>query len=778
MGKPLSEKQVNSSQNSQNTTNSREKLLGASKKIAKKKKEVSLDLETNQEEGLGSLKLQQQQKKETSKEIIQRRQNLYDREEDEEIEEEYNIEDAKLAKNSNQDKISDIIVGLLLKNKINSKNAFEVPVVNVLELSDFKNINTDFAWKKLSSTLDAGARIYGYRVDSLHSDTYKIRGGLNRSEVQDIKDANKVNDLEDPLEKDEEIEKKLQKKKFKGGESTLEKNLANINATKYDLEFDIDPLFQKTSAKFDDSGAKGLLMNAIGIDSDVSILLDSSKQQQLWKRRKQKKAIYGEIASLNSGNPTNYESIFKCQLCPEMTNLALDMRNNSKQIFDVSRIRENRRTNFLISTNSEISMQNKLINEIEEGEREIMQEIDAAILNQVDDYLEPLEKEQILLQDNPASFNAANLSNSFNHNLITTNPHGDDDYNDQIIPEQDDIPLEDIYNEKNTLNFDKFNSIEEEHDNTITALIGGGAATLNTSMNSQSIKPLNFLNLEDKLQTIGFGKEYMNGSSIKNWMQPDAWKLPKKQNIKIRIQDLLPELNIFRSKKLKPKGECEIDFDITNEEDFDKVIDPDPINVEKQKSSYSQEIGMLPKDYHISKQLLSSFGFKDPATIFHRSRLGSELDEDDLNNDTIDYYDYNNCDNRIMPVNTHVPSTMSKVLNEIAEKQAIKAKNQMPIKELKTKLWDKLEKKIPMTSGIEHNQNDSLFIQKRVEVEEEEIHFSDVYDQLPDLIGLQNRSRVSLQTCFVTILHLANEKTLRFERTQREGDFKISRDQH
>ena len=27
----------------------------------------------------------------------------------------------------------------------------------------------DAAWKKLSTTLDAGAKIYGYRVDSLHN---------------------------------------------------------------------------------------------------------------------------------------------------------------------------------------------------------------------------------------------------------------------------------------------------------------------------------------------------------------------------------------------------------------------------------------------------------------------------------------------------------------------------------------------------------------------------------------------------------------------------------
>jgi len=49
------------------------------------------------------------------------------------------------------------------------------------------------------------------------------------------------------------------------GEGTLEKHLHNIDTNKYDLEFDIDPLFQKTSAKFDEGGAKGLLLNNLSV---------------------------------------------------------------------------------------------------------------------------------------------------------------------------------------------------------------------------------------------------------------------------------------------------------------------------------------------------------------------------------------------------------------------------------------------------------------------------------------------------------------------------------
>ena len=41
----------------------------------------------------------------------------------------------------------------------------------------------DSSWKKLSQTLDAGAKIYGFRVDSVHNETYKVLGGLNRTEL-------------------------------------------------------------------------------------------------------------------------------------------------------------------------------------------------------------------------------------------------------------------------------------------------------------------------------------------------------------------------------------------------------------------------------------------------------------------------------------------------------------------------------------------------------------------------------------------------------------------
>ena len=49
------------------------------------------------------------------------------------------------------------------------------------------------------------------------------------------------------------------------GERTLEKNAKNLDTVHYDMEFDIDPLFKKTSKKFDEAGASGLLLNTITV---------------------------------------------------------------------------------------------------------------------------------------------------------------------------------------------------------------------------------------------------------------------------------------------------------------------------------------------------------------------------------------------------------------------------------------------------------------------------------------------------------------------------------
>ena len=54
--------------------------------------------------------------------------------------------------------------------------------------------------------------------------------------------------------------------------------LANINISKLDAAYDIDPLFHKLSQKFDEGGAKGLLLVNLGVAQDgCRIILDSKE---------------------------------------------------------------------------------------------------------------------------------------------------------------------------------------------------------------------------------------------------------------------------------------------------------------------------------------------------------------------------------------------------------------------------------------------------------------------------------------------------------------------
>jgi condensin complex subunit 2 len=60
------------------------------------------------------------------------------------------------------------------------------------------------------------------------------------------------------------------------GVNTLESNPANLKSKKIDMEFNVDPLFWKTSAAFDEGGARGLLLNHLNVYNGCEIIFDSS----------------------------------------------------------------------------------------------------------------------------------------------------------------------------------------------------------------------------------------------------------------------------------------------------------------------------------------------------------------------------------------------------------------------------------------------------------------------------------------------------------------------
>ena len=132
--------------------------------------------------------------------------------------------------------------------------------------------NEESAWQRASASLDATAKIYGYRVDSVHTETFKFLGGLNRNK----KDLN-AKEENDELGQDNDVSKK--KEKVKRGVNTLETNIRKLNLDKYDIDSEVDPLFSVMTSKFNESTARGLLLNTIPLDENINYILESKKSE-------------------------------------------------------------------------------------------------------------------------------------------------------------------------------------------------------------------------------------------------------------------------------------------------------------------------------------------------------------------------------------------------------------------------------------------------------------------------------------------------------------------
>ncbi|KAJ8557253.1 hypothetical protein K7X08_002878 [Anisodus acutangulus] len=166
-------------------------------------------------------------------------------------------------------------IKLASENKINQKNTWELGLIDhlceIVKVEQENDFETNF--QKASCTLEAGVKIYSMRVDSVHSEAYKVLGGINRvgnGNEQDpaVEDANAENDQEEGHTRKEQ-ERKLSPL------STLESSFDSLNVKKFDAAFAVDPLYHQTSAQFDEGGAKGLLLNNLGIYGNCRVLFDS-----------------------------------------------------------------------------------------------------------------------------------------------------------------------------------------------------------------------------------------------------------------------------------------------------------------------------------------------------------------------------------------------------------------------------------------------------------------------------------------------------------------------
>lgn len=179
-------------------------------------------------------------------------------------------------------------IKLATANKITAKNTWELQLIDhmtdVLNTDEQANASSTYNFPKACGTLEASIMIYSSRVDDVHKETYKVLGGLsygNNGRIEEEEEG-----------EDGEVDENGRKKKkgiSKRGLSTLDPAPSkNLNMKSLDTDVEIDPLFQKTTAAFDEGGAKGLLLNNLATYGWGGMLVLDSQETKLFSQDQSK----------------------------------------------------------------------------------------------------------------------------------------------------------------------------------------------------------------------------------------------------------------------------------------------------------------------------------------------------------------------------------------------------------------------------------------------------------------------------------------------------------
>ncbi|XP_069773870.1 condensin complex subunit 2 isoform X2 [Narcine bancroftii] len=177
--------------------------------------------------------------------------------------------EAKLSNNQISEHYSTCIK-LCSENKITTKNAFGLHLIDYMAdlLKEKESELTSF--KMAAGTLDASTKIYAVRVDAVHTDVFRILGGLGKNPDEPGAEANPGSD--------EAVHVKGSQKQRKNKQSykTIEQNLRNITYDLNDMKCETDPMFQKAASLFDECSTVGVFMvNLQTYGHSAQLLFDS-----------------------------------------------------------------------------------------------------------------------------------------------------------------------------------------------------------------------------------------------------------------------------------------------------------------------------------------------------------------------------------------------------------------------------------------------------------------------------------------------------------------------
>ena len=659
---------------------------------------------------------------------------------------------------------ADKAIELMRYNKINAKNAFDINVDFIESLSNILNKNEEAAWQKASASLDVSAKVYGYRVDSVHSETYKFLGGLNRNKKGE--EIEKENGEE---EKEKEEEKK--NVKVRRGQNTLETNMNKLNLTKYDLNTEVDPLFSYMTSKFNESSASGLLLNTIPLDERLNYILESKKEEEKSKNISENKNENNNLDNKNNDIGQNKNEEIK------------DMDVNSEDSYENLRTKKIKKDNFFLNGI------NNIIDENEEFNKpiicsETMDEIPQDIKTVLDDFksLNPVDQFiQEKICPELSYFKTSRELNEGENN--TTNElflkYFKDEINNAEKKKATDVQgiQEEPENiDSDHMDMDNMPDLEQNNENE------------NENENENAIDPNDIKDIEDSSQdnNIQIQNNLNNNTSISLFKYDDLIEHSEKFGSgDVDILRNLPQFTQFQknfgkidgknffSKNVilglnnkkegghrKKKEETLFEFNEENEVDVNELFSDKQVKP-KNKKGYD-----FTNDYENKKKVKCFYNYDKLSnfrlfTINNKTIYSKEIDNDinlveqeqkiinklednqlnnggDFENNDGDIGEYDNPEG--MNNNNQLNNSSSAFLQseKEIEKNFGRLYRRFDIRNLKNKIWTNYENQFP---------NDNIDFRNIVSNMSKEMTEDELYS-------------ISTPTCFVCMLHLCNEKNL------------------
>lgn len=210
------------------------------------------------------------------------------------------------------EKISQCIK-LSTENKINSKNAFGLEIIDFMTYLIKKKDKEMSNLQVASTSLDVSAKIYGFRVDGVHTDMLKMIGGLDKQDKKnDEKNDDEQGENAQGVEGNNEADMLTQKKKKK-------RSPRNILGSEESFKCNVDVVNPMSLLMGDgDSQTTDLLFQAmLPLHENGNIYLDSFSGVVYDTVPEEKPAVSKEIEF------SNFKINYDHEICPPFSNFQI-----------------------------------------------------------------------------------------------------------------------------------------------------------------------------------------------------------------------------------------------------------------------------------------------------------------------------------------------------------------------------------------------------------------------------------------------------------------------